>query len=546
MVFKRFKTLAAVVAVLTIVLLFPGVVIRYPSPQVVPSHENEVTHTHPVNSVPMNHEAHRLSAPLFQYSGPSPRVNATDGPLDPYAEKVFMMLKTGATVLRNRLPPHIRTTLQRWPHHTVYTDVDAEVCGVPVIDIIKWLPAELVEKHRSNLGDYFDLREAQEHMWLWELDELESYAGWHLDKYKNVPMLAHAWLNAPPDMEWFVFIDADTYVMQKGLLEHLKGYNHSEPHYIGRAADWEQGAWNKKGEWQQIPFAHGGSGVAVSRGAMSALFGADPHSDSTRMDMVLNEFMDVADPNIAGDALVAVMLFQYVDELLVEMPWGRYPFYDTAFQGSSTRDVAVGPKGWCLPYLSWHHLNPSEVDVLYEYEQTLPLSMNYVTYADIYRDFIMPFVVDELEGWNAVTYHHDGPWERSTARVLRDGDIAHSKEKCVDECKKDKRCVLWVFEDGLCQLELGVIYRGAAVNSKKKGFEKTVTSGWMIDRIRARRLESKCDPLHQFDNGTWSDSNGLSEGYIYQSPDSSEQSSDTSEELPDSPEQLPDSTDDNN
>lgn len=459
---------------------------------------------------------------LFHYAGLVPNQDVSDGPLDPYADKVFMMLKSGSTVIQERLPPHIRTTLRRWPHHAVYAEVETEICGVPVIDILKWLPEDLLEKHRSNLGNYFDLREALENHWMWELDDLNGYPGWHLDKYKNIPMLAHAWINAPSDTEWFVFIDADTYMLQKGLLEHLRSYNSSEPHYIGRAADWVQGARNKKGEKVEIKFAHGGSGVAVSRGAMSAMFGPDPHSDRSRMYMVLDEFMDLADPNIAGDALVAVMLYQYVDELLVEMPWGQHAFYDIPFQGSNTRDIAVGPSGWCLPFFSWHHITPSEVDLIYEYEQSIPLSKSHVTFADIYRDFIMPYVVDELQGWNAVMKHTGGPWVDGTARTFTDGELAHSKQLCVEECKKDSNCLLWVYEDGHCQLELGVVYRGSAINSKKKGYNKPVDSGWMVERIRERRLKAECDPLQRFENGSWSDTGVLSEGYLFQETPSTE------------------------
>ena len=87
-----------------------------------------------------------------------------------------------------------------------------------------------------------------ENKWLWELDDINDYPGWILDKYKNVPMLAHAWLNASANTEWFVFIDADCYVLQRGLLEHLKSYNYSEPHYIGRAADWTFHVNSKHGE----------------------------------------------------------------------------------------------------------------------------------------------------------------------------------------------------------------------------------------------------------------------------------------------------------
>lgn len=39
-------------------------------------------------------------------------------------------------------------------------------------------------------------------------------AAWTLDKYKNIHILEKTW-ELKPNMDWYVFIDADTYVLCK-------------------------------------------------------------------------------------------------------------------------------------------------------------------------------------------------------------------------------------------------------------------------------------------------------------------------------------------
>lgn len=451
----------------------------------------------------------------------------SDGPLDPYADKVFLMLKSGATVIRSRLPAHIRSTLSRWPHHAVYADIETNICGIDVIDIFKWMPEELLERHKSYLRDYFVLRRSQDEQWMWDLDGLRKYDGWKLDRFKNIPMLAHAWLTAPEDTEWFFFMDADTYVFQRGLLKFLKKYDHNEPVYVGRAADWETEAYNLNGEYVKIPFAHGGSGVALSRGAMARLFGEDPHSDRSQLDAVVEKSMVRGAGHCCGDALVGIMLYEYLGEFLVDMPWGRYPSYDNPFQGSTLRDVAVGPNGWCLPYYSWHHLIPREVDELYDYERNLPINHGDVSFSQIYRDIILPFVVPERENWDAVAGHKSGIWEDRTSMVYdvnserpENLDPAGTKEDCRATCELHSDCLLWVFEDSRCQLELGVVFRGIAVNSNQKGGYRKKTSGWMVDRIREKRLQAQCDPLSKSEDGEWNDTEDTSEGWFVRKTES--------------------------
>lgn len=443
------------------------------------------------------------------------------GPLDPYAEKVFLMLKSGATVVQNRIQPHLYSTLKRWPQHAVYADVEARIGGVDVIDIFKWLPQYMRENER--LEDYRILEKSIEDKWMWELDGLGKYEGWALDMFKNVPMIAHAWQNAPDFIEWYFFMDMDTYVFQRGLLDYLKQFDPDQSYYLGRPAEWTTGAKDKKGVDQVMRFAHGGSGVALSRGAMKDLF--YNKNDKRRHGEIIEKNTKRAEGHCCGDALLAIMLFENANEKTIDTPWGVEPTYNQPFQGSTLRDIAVGRKGWCLPYFSWHHLTPREVDFLYEYEEKLPRNQSAVTFDQIYHDFILPYVVPEREGWDALGGHLHGDWERKDGILYFDDSEfpenispTASKEECRRTCVQRENCLLWVYEDQRrCQLLDGAVLRGMAANTLKKGIEKDLTSGWMVDRIRELRANSPCDPLTRTEDGEWSDTEETSEGWFVRS-----------------------------
>lgn len=458
------------------------------------------------------------SASSFGEHDPYPGVDGSRGPLDPYAEKVFLMLKSGATVVQNRIHPHVHSTLRRWPQHAVYADVETRINGIDVIDIFKWLPEFIFED--EHLDDYLVLTKSVKERWQWELDGLSKYEGWALDMLKNVPMVAHAWQTAPETTDWYFFIDMDTYVFQRGLLDYLKELDPNQVYYLGRPAEWTTDAQTKSGEKQIIRFAHGGSGVILSKAAMYKLFGAK--DDKGRHGGIINYNTKRAQSHCCGDALLAIMLYEHAGEKTIDIPWGEEPTYNQPFQGSTPRDIAVGRQGWCLPYFSWHHLTPREVNMLYDYEEQLPRNQSAVTFDQLYHDFILPYVVPERTGWDALAGHVHGDWERKNSILYYDDSEfpenltpTASKEECRRACEANGECLLWVYEDQRrCQLMHGAVMRGMAANPLKKGVEKSLISGWMVDRIRELRANAPCDPLTRAEDGTWNDNEETSEGWF--------------------------------
>lgn len=63
-----------------------------------------------------------------------------------------------------------------------------------------------------------------------------------------------------PEAKWFVFIEADTYLIWPNLLEYLAQFDASKSYYVG-----------KHMYISNILFAYGGAGFAVSNPAMRKL-----------------------------------------------------------------------------------------------------------------------------------------------------------------------------------------------------------------------------------------------------------------------------------
>lgn len=330
------------------------------------------------------------------------------------ADKMFLMIKTGATVLWNRLPIHLSTTLTRVPHFGLYADFATSVGGYEVVDTL----ANLTEttKRDNQFRLYRDLRDMRDRHAISDPGHAKLTGGWDLDKFKNIPMLLHAWNNAPPHVEWFVFQDADTFMMIDNLMDYLNQLNSSLPLYIGEI-QYLGGA----------PFAHGGSGVILSRAAMELSVGSHPEW--------VNSMEEHTRSVCCGDYMVAYMLKKVNVTILglfddkddewkpgesFESRWLRnrrrreqeedpnprefhYNRVGHKFQKFPHWDLAATREEWCNKIVSFHHLSAMDVELLWEYEQTLsPERRRHITYSDIYRDFVAPHIEYYMPGWNSM------------------------------------------------------------------------------------------------------------------------------------------------
>lgn len=234
---------------------------------------------------------HRAQIPLAPVRDP-----VCDG--FPDTSGILLVMKTGATEAYDRLPVQIMTVLKCLPDFLIFSDLDQHIGGYHVRDSLETVLPEAQEGNPD-----FNLYRAQKECPVIQdecakvLGGATDLAGWNLDKYKNIHMAEKAF-RLRPDYDWYVFVDADTYVSWPNMVYALKKLDPATERYLG------------------VPtmigdrlFAHGGSGYVVSRGAMKEFVGKHP-GIANRYDISIQN-------NCCGDFVFALALFDSLG-ILVE------------------------------------------------------------------------------------------------------------------------------------------------------------------------------------------------------------------------------------
>uniref|UniRef100_A0A060TIJ0 ARAD1D46882p n=1 Tax=Blastobotrys adeninivorans TaxID=409370 RepID=A0A060TIJ0_BLAAD len=394
------------------------------------------------------------------------------------SDKMFFMIKTGASVLWDRLPIHLLTTLTRVPKFAIYSDAPASVAGHEVIDIFTNITEET--RNHEKFTMYRAQKKIHDDQGVFDPGTTVHNGGWELDKFKNIPMLAHAY-SVSPESDWFVFMDADSYIMLDALGSWLGTLDPDLALYLGSMAF-----------LGDLPFAHGGSGVVLSRKAVEETIGKHPE--------YLAEYEREAFGVCCGDALVAKMLR---DKMGLEISRGtqEYPHIGWRFQGNSFYDVMVTEEKWCQNILTFHHLTPHDVEVLWEYERLKGPYRSDITYGDIYRDFYLPFIDKRKENWDNLASQK--AFKRAGDGVDPENHYPFdSFEACEQACKDWDKCMNFRYlpHAGYCGLSAEIKLGFPVSDDNKHGHtedpdNKEAISGWNIERIQQVRRNLDCDPL---------------------------------------------------
>lgn len=358
----------------------------------------------------------------------------------------MLMLKTGATEIYSKLPTHFLTTFTCVPSFQVYSDLSQTFANVPIHDVIAPVSSNLRENH-PDFTLYNDLQKWQREGQ--DLGKLKGDDGWNLDKWKFLPMLHHAYETAPPETEWFVMIEADTALSWLNLLPWLQTMDPSQPHYLGSP--------NLIGSLQ---FAHGGSGIVISRGAMDIL-------EEARTDVGV-EYYDTqwekaTARSCCGDAMVAEAL------LAVNIPLtGAWPL----IQGETIGSIDYRLDNWCKVPATWHHVSSIQVDAHWQFQVEWAQQHGWNTpflYRDIFEKFVAQHVGVNRTKWNNLSRD----WKFTATELVgsekedrenNGGKLfaeleeyekrsVRSEEACAEACRmKQGECVQWMWMTGRCHL----------------------------------------------------------------------------------------------
>lgn len=406
----------------------------------------------------------------------------------PGADKVMVMLKTGATEIYSKLPTHLLTTFTCIENFRIYSDLEQTFANTPIFDVIAPVSRHFRE-HHEDFKLYQDLQKWQREGQ--DLSKLKGDNGWNLDKWKFLPMLHHAYEAAGPEIEWFVMIEADTALSWLNILPWLQTMDPTKPYYLG--------AQNVIGD---LEFAHGGSGIVISRGAMDTLEEARSSIGKTYYD---EKWEEATARSCCGDAIVAEAL-KAVDIPLT----GAWPI----IQGETISTIDFHKDNWCSVPTTWHHVSPIQVDAHWQFQVEWAKKHGWDTpflYRDVFDRFVAQHVSVNRTKWNNLSkdfkftsprllsqtdgdYTENKGWAFEDLQLYEQRSI-ESEELCAEACmiKGASDCVQWMWTPGRCHL--GRDLRLGASDEKNE-IEVTVgermardhwNCGWVQERVQKLR-----------------------------------------------------------
>nr|KAJ3404280.1 hypothetical protein HK105_003929 [Polyrhizophydium stewartii] len=250
----------------------------------------------------------------------------------------------------------------------------------------------------------------------------ESTLGWQADAHKNLPGFRELFSRFP-DADWFVMIDDDTFMFMDNLQRSLAHLDPDGEHYIGsRTMFFGCDGVTRMGDGPG--FAHGGSGIVLSRGAIKRLVDG--------VDACIVKYKDCW----AGDVRVGLCL----RDLGISLTDPRGFHHDPPSRGFWF------PPDACFRPVSFHHLLPQQMQRLADLEARVRAGLSgtdrrHVTVADVYHDW------HGADASGVVVANAD----------RRGGDFAiaeaPSADVCVLVCRATERCRSWTFDGTRCWLK---------------------------------------------------------------------------------------------
>ncbi|KAI9017067.1 hypothetical protein BC832DRAFT_527390 [Gaertneriomyces semiglobifer] len=289
----------------------------------------------------------------------------------PRFDRFAVALKTGKDVALERTPIQLVTYLQTIRNLIVIGDGSIRIGDKKMIDVISTLYTtdEATQKQARNEPEPSGsqnrrlVRRGPPKGEAVKVDE--SSTGWRSDGHKNLPGFRELWKRFP-DAEWYVMLDDDTYVFFDNLAELLSDYNPEDKLYIG-GKNMFIGCDGVK-TWGEGPFfAHGGSGIVISRGGMKAMMNG--------LDACIEKYKSCW----AGDVRTALCMRD--QGILLTSPGG--------FHKDPPNDQFGYPKDPCTTPATFHHLLAKQIQRLYDLEEKTreQHGFGFVTFGDLFQDW---------------------------------------------------------------------------------------------------------------------------------------------------------------
>ncbi|KAI1084693.1 glycosyltransferase family 31 protein [Whalleya microplaca] len=379
-------------------------------------------------------------------------------------EDIFVVLRTGATEAPKKLPPHFATTLRCVPHYALYSDYEEDIDGHHVYNALDEVDPNVIANHpdfeyyrRLQAGgrEAFSAEEIAQWSSAKNTNGGRDSPGWRLDKWKFLPLADKAY-HLRPDAKWYIFIESDTFMMWRSLLEFLSHFDASKPHYLGQQM-----------QIGDIVFAYGGAGFAISNPALKKAV--------ERRRSNLKFYDDFTGGHWAGDCVLGKALLDAGVNLHWSFPTlnGDAPAemdFNTSFGGEDK-------KPWCYYASSYHHLPAADYPQFASFEQKWNQRNAFLLrHRDVFRFYVLPNIASERVDWDNVSGQ-----EQKDATTFGD---------CRNICENQVDCLQFSLSGQTCRTST-VVKLGHQVASNPA---QPVRSGWILDRVKefTERMDKTC------------------------------------------------------
>ena len=315
-------------------------------------------------------------------------------------------------------------------------------------------------------------------------DDENELAAWSLDKYKNIHIVEKSW-NARPHADWYIHIDADTYVLWPSFMAWIRKLDPSKKSLLGSMAC-----------MKELQFAHGGSGILLSRAATENLVVAN-NGTAARWD-----------PQIAGNCCGDAILAEAFKELGIPV-LNAWP----SINGESPSTIRFESSNWCQPLVTLHHVSTVDAQRLRSFEDkrrsksvSSPSTPDFqpsnspfqapILYSELFADLVWDMLPDSLDNWDNMS---DGVTVPNIDSAL----------ECIRACERDGHCLQSLFNGEECKLETTRVTFGVKHELEDDG--KTWQSTWNKTRIAAWvAKQSRCGKVKfPFEDGKTSMSSDM-------------------------------------
>ena len=344
---------------------------------------------------------------------------------------IAVSVKTGATEAPKKLPAILSTSLRCVEDVMVFSDLEQNLDGLKIHDVLSRVSPSVIENNAA-----FELyRKQKELVSLHREGEIEALANkpaparddwgkgktaaWALDKYKFLPMLEMAYA-LQPDRDWYVFIEADTYLSWPNLKRWLKTLDSTRMLFMGMAI-------RKSDDREPFYFAHGGAGYVLS-GAAAKEFASKG---------VASRWVERTKDWWAGDMTMADALY---DELGV-----RVTQVGPMFNQLDPKSIRFNGDAWCQPAITLHHMTSQDFDEIFARERAQSFSQ--LLLRDVYAAAYPHGLPSRKGDWDNISDAREFALKVASMDIIPHSDF----DSCQIACEQNPKCFQFFFRNTTIQ-----------------------------------------------------------------------------------------------